>query len=412
MRRVFGLSFLLIATLLMLGLPTLIAQDSYTARYEGIPFRRLDDGGFVLGNPDAPITLVEFADFICPHCQTYQAVAHEFIEKYVATGQAQFEYRMFPVVDRTLSPLTARLATCAAEQLDGGFWPAHDILYDLAQARQVNSETYKVVADLLGISAEKLLVCADRANQHEIDTALAQSLGISGTPAIMFRLPDGDLGWAYVNGRLYNRGGAPFPIIEAVVTADDFSQVVYVPQSLLADLVDAEAACQAPCWRGVTPGETTWQEGLDLIQNTPIFVDVQSGRDPNSEAAVIQWRTIDSQLDAANRMFTEDGQTVAQISLIELSPYTIGQVIAAQGEPSLVQASLSGSTHAILNLFYPEKSLVVTIYIVLTADTDLTEDSQVVGAYYLLPQTMEALLRDTPLVEWNGYDSFADYLLD
>jgi protein-disulfide isomerase len=46
---------------------TVTAQD-YLARYEGIPFERLEDGGFVLGDPAAPITIVEFADFLCSHC--------------------------------------------------------------------------------------------------------------------------------------------------------------------------------------------------------------------------------------------------------------------------------------------------------------------------------------------------------
>ena len=70
--------------------------------YSSIPQARQADGGFVLGNPDAPVTIVAFEDFICPHCQAYEPTIDQFISKYVATGLARFEYRFLPAVDPSL----------------------------------------------------------------------------------------------------------------------------------------------------------------------------------------------------------------------------------------------------------------------------------------------------------------------
>gem|GEM_PF-6126817 len=56
------------------------AQDTETEPtiseiFASLPQSRTEDGGFVVGKPEAPITIVEFVDYACPHCQTYRPVA-------------------------------------------------------------------------------------------------------------------------------------------------------------------------------------------------------------------------------------------------------------------------------------------------------------------------------------------------
>ena len=54
------------------------------------------EGGFVMGNPDAPVKLVEYGSMTCPHCAEFQADAEkELIENYVKSGQVSFEFRNF-----------------------------------------------------------------------------------------------------------------------------------------------------------------------------------------------------------------------------------------------------------------------------------------------------------------------------
>jgi len=54
------------------------------------------EGGFVMGNPNAPVKLVEYGSMTCPHCAEFQADAEkELIDKYVKSGQVSFEFRNF-----------------------------------------------------------------------------------------------------------------------------------------------------------------------------------------------------------------------------------------------------------------------------------------------------------------------------
>jgi protein-disulfide isomerase len=83
--------------------------------------------GNKLGSPDAPVTVVEFADYLCSHCQDYalndeQAV----IDTYVASGRVYYEYLSIAAEDP--SQTRAIEATyCAGDQ--GALWPYRDLVY-------------------------------------------------------------------------------------------------------------------------------------------------------------------------------------------------------------------------------------------------------------------------------------------
>lgn len=158
--------------------------------YSDIAQNRLDDGGFVLGDPDATVTIVAFEDFLCPHCQRYQPTIKSFIEQYVATGQAKFEFRMLPAVDPTFSVLTGQLAECATEQ-DVSFWNAHDELFAIASSERFNNSSSRTFAERLDLNYADLLNCATEAEQVMIDSALADQLGVSGTPTVGYRINNG-----------------------------------------------------------------------------------------------------------------------------------------------------------------------------------------------------------------------------
>jgi protein-disulfide isomerase len=189
------------------------------ARYASIENTRLNDGGFVLGDPEAPITIVEFGDFACPHCQQYSLETKRFIDEYVATGKAKFEYRMFiSGADPAYGPRTAQLAECAAEQQEGAFWPAHDILFEMGRNQgRFNERTSRTLADRLELDYAELLNCADDARQFELDVRLGQSLNVQSTPTMMVRYGDGDLQYINWQAQDFSRGGVPYQVLQAVV---------------------------------------------------------------------------------------------------------------------------------------------------------------------------------------------------
>lgn len=402
--RKFTPLIVLVFAVLLSGVPLTAQSEGYEARYEDIPFSRTADGGFVLGDPDAGVTIVEFADFICPHCQDYQEIAHEFIDTYVATGMAKFEYRMFPIVDDTYSPLTAQWATCAEEQKDGAFWPAHDALFDLAASGQIDGDSYKVLADIVGVDEDKLNICAETADQHLIDTALAGSMGITGTPGMMIRLEDNTLVWPFIEGQLFNRGGLPMVVLDAIVSAEDINEVVLIPESILRRLVEVDLECEAPCWNGITPGVTAWEDSVEVIENETRFTGIEFSEDETG----IRWHPVDTEY--YSNLITDDGKVVSQITLIDLSPYTVGEVIEVHGDPLYALGSMLDESQAIVNLFYPEKQMVVRVYVIITEEANLVEGSQIVGAFFFSEESYAGVTESAPYVEWAGFEGFEDYI--
>jgi protein-disulfide isomerase len=188
--------------------------------YSNIHSERLADGGFVLGDPAAPITIVEFADFLCPHCQEYEPQISRFIETFVATGQARFEYRIFPVIDATLSPYVASLAECSDEIQQGAFWRAHDVLFNYGASGRIFNDTSNITRNFasdMGLDYGAILQCLSSANQHNIDKTLGEGLGVNGTPAIMIRYGSNAPTWITYGGQTYDRGGVSFDVLAAVV---------------------------------------------------------------------------------------------------------------------------------------------------------------------------------------------------
>ncbi|MCY3832027.1 MAG: thioredoxin domain-containing protein [Chloroflexi bacterium] len=178
------------ALLVVLSSQSSFSQSSYD--YSGIPQSRQADGGFVLGDPAAPITIVAFEDFLCGHCQRYKATVDQLISQYVAKGMARFEYRFTPVVEpQGYSRTTAELAECAEILRPGSFWNAHDRLFELASARRFNDSSARSFAEVMDMPYADLLACSADASQVDIDLQLATQLEVRGTPTVFFRLGDG-----------------------------------------------------------------------------------------------------------------------------------------------------------------------------------------------------------------------------
>lgn len=191
-----------------------------TVDFSSIESSRAEDGAFVLGNPDAPVTLVEFADFACPHCQDYRHTIDRFIQEHVANGDARFEYRIFPTTGGALTEFAGRVAQCADDQKPGAFWQAYDQFYQLAESGQYSDRMGSIVAERLGLDYSQILNCTSEANQVQTDVAFGRRLGVSGTPAVMIRYGDSDPVFINANGRTYNSGGAPYDVLDQVVKAN------------------------------------------------------------------------------------------------------------------------------------------------------------------------------------------------
>lgn len=191
-----AIALIIFAAILILANPSTASSG---IDYSRIHAERLDDGGFILGNPEAPVTVVAFEDFLCSHCRDYQPTVKEFIREYVATGQARFEFRMLPISQQ--SGLLFSLAECTAIVQDdpSTFWHAHDVMFNLSGTRFEGKD----FADEMDMSYGALLNCANDADQYNTDAVLSQnqSQEITGTPTIVWRLNGGQIRFDVINRR-------------------------------------------------------------------------------------------------------------------------------------------------------------------------------------------------------------------
>jgi protein-disulfide isomerase len=172
------------------------------ASYSDIPQSRTEDGGFVLGYQDAPLTIVVFEDFFCPHCQSLHPTMNEVVEAYVRTGVAKYEWRALATAGGERLNEVARLLECAEEQRTGAFWEGYLVTYEQTIGGAFPSDAAAFYADTLNLDEGELLSCAENAEQYLYDGMLANELGAMGTPAIYVRYSNGDV-VAFEGGRSF-----------------------------------------------------------------------------------------------------------------------------------------------------------------------------------------------------------------
>jgi len=136
----------------------------------------------VYGSETAPVTVVVFADFECPHCKMEAPVLRKVVQRY--RGKAKLVFMHFPLNmhDR------AKVAAAAAEaaHLQGKFWEMHDLIFD-HQDQLEDRDLQRYAQQIPGLDFKRWT--ADFAAEAAAlavakDHALGEALDIRGTPAV------------------------------------------------------------------------------------------------------------------------------------------------------------------------------------------------------------------------------------
>lgn len=164
------------------------------AFFSDIPYERLEDGGYIIGNPEARVTIVEFYDWYCGACQQYKPTMDQFISDYVKTGQARYEMRTLPTAGANANPNTTQVANlleCVEEQQPGSYAYASEVAYELILSGSSGANFSQGIADRTGTDFAQLLRCSQDATQAEADLRLARTLGVTSTPTVLYRVDGG-----------------------------------------------------------------------------------------------------------------------------------------------------------------------------------------------------------------------------
>ncbi len=165
--------------------PTPTIQEAGPAKITMVTF--LENGSPVLGNPDAPITLVEFGDYQCHFCNVFFHNTEEYILKnFVETGKVKMIFKDYTIIGPD-SVNAAHGAHCANDQ--GLFWEYHDILYNNWNGENngwASSDNLFKFAQEINLDIDKWSDCMLNAEHSEIILASnndAKDLGLTGTPS-------------------------------------------------------------------------------------------------------------------------------------------------------------------------------------------------------------------------------------
>lgn len=184
---------------------TNVSQETAEIDYENQPF---------IGDENAPVEIIEFGDYKCPHCGEFNSSMVPLIkEEFIDTGKAKFYFMNYSFIapDSTTAALYAE--TVFQELGSEVFWEFHDLLF-ANQATEEGQENYMdenfltaVLAEVASTEEVKQVGQAFRDNKGDAsldkDMEMANKLGVNSTPAI------------YIGGQKFEG-----------MTMDDFAEMV------------------------------------------------------------------------------------------------------------------------------------------------------------------------------------------
>jgi protein-disulfide isomerase/plastocyanin len=160
----------------------------------------------MIGDPDAPVTIVEYSDFQCPFCaEFYTDTLPSLKQNYVEEGVVNLVFRDFPLDIHPEAQSAALAASCAGDQ--DKFWDYHDLLFE--NQADLGEESYHTWAKELDLDLLQFTECLNSGTHLaaiQQDFLDGQAAGITGTPAF------------FINGKLVS-GAQPIGVFEKEIEA-------------------------------------------------------------------------------------------------------------------------------------------------------------------------------------------------
>lgn len=155
-----------------------------------------------IGNPNAPIVLIEFSDFQCPYCKKTRPTIDRLLTEY--KDKIYYVFRDFPLSFHKQAQDAALAANCAGEQKK--YWEYNRELWNQQGAFKDGGAVFKSIAQTVGLNDAQFQKCMDAKKYDEIqkDQADGSQVGVSGTPAY------------FING-IFLSGAQPYESFKEII---------------------------------------------------------------------------------------------------------------------------------------------------------------------------------------------------
>jgi len=176
----------------------------------------MENGSPILGNLDAPITLIEFGDYQCHFCNVhFHNTEHSLLQNFIYTGKVKMIFKDFTIIGPD-SVNAAHGTHCANDQ--GKFWEYHDILYNNWTGENngwASSDNLLRFSQEIELDVDQWSDCMIEERYSQIisnSSKDARDLGITGTPAFFVIGPDNKI------TRLF--GAQPYESFEKIFNSE------------------------------------------------------------------------------------------------------------------------------------------------------------------------------------------------
>lgn len=188
--------------------------------------------GISQGQLNAPVVIMEFADFQCGGCGQFAAFTKPLLKEYIDAGTVRFVFYDFPLVQiHKNATLASRAGRCANEQ--NQFWAYHDVVFGQQQRWAESNdavEQFEGYAEQLGLDGAAFSQCL-RSDKYQKEVSesyqFGTTLGVSGTPTLFVNgkrvqdTPNTRAEWdALISKETGGASGAGAPAAGAAAPAD------------------------------------------------------------------------------------------------------------------------------------------------------------------------------------------------
>ncbi|MBI2632639.1 DsbA family protein [Candidatus Pacearchaeota archaeon] len=217
-------TFLLLALVVIIGFvafrdgggsPTgnLIAPTTPTALPTQLSQVKVNMGDApILGDSNAPVTIIEYSDFQCPFCGRFYSNALASIKtQYIDTGKVKLVFKDFPLTSiHPMAQPAAEASRCVRKQGgDDAYWVYHDQIFE--NQGSLSTTTLKQWAKDLGYNIDSCLDSEEMSSAVQKDLAEATAAGGQGTPYIVVVSSDGST--------IPISGAQPFNVFQQAIEA-------------------------------------------------------------------------------------------------------------------------------------------------------------------------------------------------
>ena len=209
---------IVVAGALIAGAVFLVGKNSSAPSTQGAVSQKVTARAYdpkidhILGNPAAPVKVVEYADLECPYCKTFHTTMHQIMDFYGQSGKVAWIYRPFPLGQLHSKAMAAE---CAAKQGgDAAFFKYIDKLYSITPSENnLDLAQLPIIAQDTGLDVAAFTKCLDSGEyakriQDSYSEAVAE--GGQGTPFILIMQG---------SDALTLQGGQPYDSMRAAIDA-------------------------------------------------------------------------------------------------------------------------------------------------------------------------------------------------